>query len=271
MILRLIRILRRVARLYMEKQVPRSAAALSYYLTMSLFPLTICLYSLLGSSYGKMLQILELADRFLRPETTQFIKSFLAYIATNPNPALLISGLIVLLSSASAAVRILQSGLREIRGETMPKRGLQNWLMSFLLTLTFVAVLYFGVLVMLTGQDFLELVERIFPVLSISSAWTWIRFPVLGCLVFLTVWGVFRMSGRRRHLKRHTAPGALAATLGIVLMSWIFAGFIAISSRYSLVYGSLASVILLMFWLFLCSQMIFLGTAVNQAIQEEKN
>ena len=30
--------------------IPRSAAALSYYLTMSVFPLIICLYTLLGSS-----------------------------------------------------------------------------------------------------------------------------------------------------------------------------------------------------------------------------
>ena len=54
-------------------------------------------------------------------------------------------------------------------------------------------------------------------------------------------------------------------------MSWLFSGFIAASSRYPLVYGSLASMILLMFWLFLCSQLIYLGAALNQAILQGKN
>ena len=70
----------------------------------------------------------------------------------------------------------------------------------------------------------------------------------------------------RRDLPYLTAPGALAGTLGIVLMSWIFSVFIAASVRYPLVYGSLASLILLMFWLFLCCQVIYLGAAVNLAI-----
>ena len=64
-------ILRGTLRLYLDKQVPRAAAALSYYLTMSLFPLLICLYALLGSSYGRMLQLLELLDQFLSPEATR--------------------------------------------------------------------------------------------------------------------------------------------------------------------------------------------------------
>ena len=66
------------------------------------------------------------------------------------------------------------------------------------------------------------------------------------------------------------APGALVGMAGIVLMSWIFSEFIAVSYRYPLVYGSLASIILLMLWLFLCSQMIFLGAAVNASLDQQK-
>ena len=72
--------LRGTLRLYLDKQIPRSAAAMSYYLTMSLFPLLICLYTLLGSSYGRMLQLLDLVDQFLSPEAGLWLKSlFLLY------------------------------------------------------------------------------------------------------------------------------------------------------------------------------------------------
>ena len=268
---RVLRIGRETVKLFLDKQIPRSAAALSYFLTMSLFPLIICLYTLLGDSYAKMLQLLELLDRFLSAETTRYVKHFLKYVAENRSPSMVFAGLTLLLSSASAAVRVMLQGMREIRGEEQGRQGLQSWLFSLVFSLSFLLVLYFGILVMLTGQSFLELLEQYMPVLHFSRAWTWLRFPVLAGLVFLTLWGMYEVSAAQGKGRSAMLPGALGATGGIVLMSWLFSGFIAASSRYPLVYGSLASMILLMFWLFLCSQLIYLGAALNQAILQGKN
>ena len=271
MIQRIVRVLRRTGLFYLEKQIPRSSAAMSYYLTMSLFPLIICLYALLGKSYQQMSRVLELADHVLQPTTTQFLKSFLIYVATNPSRTMVVAAILLLLSSASAAVRVLHLGLQEIHGRSGGKRaGLRNLLSSFVFSIAFVAAMYFGILVMMTGKSFLQLLERLVPVLHISRAWNWMRFLVLGGLVFLTLWGVYVVSGLRLHQNRPTAPGAFAGTLGIVLMSGIFSAFIAVSTRYPLVYGSLASIILLMFWLFLCCQIIYTGEALNEAIFRER-
>jgi membrane protein len=267
MIRRIVRNIKRVGELYMMSNIPRSSAALAYSLTMSLFPLIICLYTLLGKNYDRMLQILELADKFLSPETTRYLKSFLLYVANNPNPAMLAAALALLLTTASAAVRMMRQGLTEIRGGK-GGTGLRDWFFSFLFSLAFVAVLYFGILVMHTGQLFLEFVERALPMLPVSRAWNWMRFLVLGGLVFLTLWGMYALSERRRERRKGAAAGALTATAGIVLMNWLFSVCIAASSRYPLVYGSLASIILLMFWLFLCGQLIFLGAAVQVVFGE---
>ena len=271
MIQRIVRVLRRTGLIYLERQIPRSSAAMAYYLTMSLFPLIICLYALLGKSYQQMSRVLELADHVLQPTTTQYLKSFLLYVANNPSKTMVVAAILLLLSSASAAVRVLHQGLREIHGCSGGTRaGLRSWLFSFLFSLVFIAVLHFGILVMLTGQSFLELLERLLPVLPISHAWNWMRFLVLGGLVFLVLWAVYAVSGLRLRQDRPSAPGAVAGTLGIVLMSGVFSTFIAVSARYPLVYGSLASIILLMFWLFLCCQIIYTGEALNEAIFRER-
>lgn len=259
-------VLRGTVRLYLDKQIPRSAAALSYYLTMSAFPLIICLYTLLGSSYGKMLQVLDLLDQFLSPETTRYVKSFLSYVAQNSSSAMLFAGLTLLLTSASAAVRAMQVSIGEMQGGRR-FQGLWDLLFSLVFSLAFLAAMYFAILVMLTGQDFLEYVENHIPVLRVSRSWRWLRFLVLGGIEFVILWGMYEAS-RRRDQSYRTAPGALVATLGIVGMSGIFSKFIAVSTRYPLVYGSLASLILLMFWLFLCCQIIYIGAAVNIAIRD---
>lgn len=256
--------------IYLDEQVPRAAAAMSYYLTMSLFPLIVCLYALLGRNYESMLRILELADRVVSPETTRYVKGFLIYVANHSGSGMLLAAVMLLLSSASAGVRVMQLELREIRGRQSSWLGLKGWLFSLVFSLGFVAVLYFGILVMLTGPTVLAFVEKILPMLPITKSWDWLRFFVLGGLVFLTLWGVYAVSALHGGEKGHTAPGALLGTLGIVLMSMAFSAFIAVSARYPLVYGSLASIILLMFWLFLSCQMICIGAALNTVIARER-
>ena len=47
------------------------------------------------------------------------------------------------------------------------------------------------------------------------------------------------------------------------MASILFSWFIGMSSKYSLVYGSLASVIILLLWLYLCGNILILGNVFN--------
>ena len=52
---------------------------------------------------------------------------------------------------------------------------------------------------------------------------------------------------------------SLVCALALVTASALFSWFIGLSSRYSLVYGSLVSIIILLVWLYFCGQILFLG------------
>ncbi len=261
-----LQVMREIARLYGEKKIPRAAAALSYYLTMTAFPLIICLYSLLGNNYVKALQVVEFLGEFLSAETTRTIKSFLIYVSRSHSTAMFIAGLTVLLTSASAAVRALQGTIGEMQGGRR-FQGFRDFLFSLIFSLAFLASMYFGIIVMFTGRDFIELLNGWLPFIDISSSWQWIRFVMLGGIMLVIFCGVYQVS-KRRCDRYPIFPGALFATVGMVVMSWIFSVFIAVSTRYPLVYGSLASLILLMFWLFLSCQVIYLGAALNISLRD---
>ena len=57
--------------------------------------------------------------------------------------------------------------------------------------------------------------------------------------------------------------GAFLAAVALVAATALFSWFIGLSSRYSLVYGSLASVIILLVWLYLCGNILILGNVFN--------
>ena len=140
------------------------------------------------------------------------------------------------------------------------------FIFSILFSLMFLAGIYFSVLVILTGEDILALLNNIVPSIDIISSWNWLRFLLLGGIFFMIIWAVYALSKRKIDRYR-TFPGALLATIGIVVMSLVFSIFIGASAKYPLVYGSLASIILLMFWLFICCQIIYSGAAFNIALR----
>ena len=60
-------LVRVVYSIYVNKMVPRASAALSYYLTMTIFPLIICLYALFGQNYQVAMNVCNYLEQFLTP------------------------------------------------------------------------------------------------------------------------------------------------------------------------------------------------------------
>ena len=58
----------------------------------------------------------------------------------------------------------------------------------------------------------------------------------------------------------------MAASAALAAASMIFSLLMGNSARYSLIYGSLASVILLLVWLYLCGNILIMGNAVNYVL-----
>lgn len=259
-------LLRRWTGLYNETRLSRASAALSFFLTSTLFPLLIILYTLLGSSQERIDGIMRLVRRLMAAGTANTIGDFLSYVARNNSRSMMIAALILLLTSASAAMRTLQATIGEMQGE--PRyRGLTNFLFSLVFALLFTAALYFSILVMLTGQQFLAWFSRIFPHLDFVSVWQVLRYPLLAAIEYLIVCGLYLVSLPRKG-RYSVVPGALLATAALVGVSVLFSVFISASARYPLVYGSLASIILLMVWLYTCCQVLFIGAALNVALRD---
>ena len=56
----------------------------------------------------------------------------------------------------------------------------------------------------------------------------------------------------------------------LVLVSMLFSYFVGLSSRYPLIYGSLASIIIFMIWMYFCGQILIMGNALNVVLRRKK-
>ena len=260
------RMIRNMFRLIARGRVPLASAAMSYHLTMTLFPMIICLYALFGQRYTTARRLLAALEQFLTPDAADLLQNYLLHVTLTRGRAVLVAAVSILAMSASAAVRALQDTIAEMQGGHRARAWI-DFLISFLLAAVLLAAVYFSLTILLTGQTLLSRLRQVFPKVPVVISRSWIRFGLLGGVALLLLWGLFSVSRQRRD-RYPTLPGALLSTACIVVMTNVFSVFIAASARYSLVYGSLASVILLMFWLYLTCLMIFIGAAFNVALRD---
>ena len=265
---KIVRFVKNFIRIYTDTQVTIASAALSYYFTMTFFPLIICLYTMLGNSYDQAMRIVQFLKSFASEEAIDLISDFLVYVASNNSPAMMVAGLAVLVTSASAASRSIQTTIGRMQGGVKFK-AFMYFAFSILFSLVFLAAIYFAMLVMLTGRQFITTVNKLLPFRDISHSWNWMRFLVMGGIFFVLVWGVYE-TAKRNCDEYSTFPGTVVTTVALVAESLLFSVFIGRSAKYPLVYGSLASLILLMLWLYSCCLIIYVGAAVNIALRDTR-
>ena len=99
---------------------------------------------------------------------------------------------------------------------------------------------------------------------TLSSLWTWIRYPV--AMTILVVWAatIFHVAPNRRASWRWELPGALFAAVLWVLATLIFSVYLAaLSSDSNAVYGAIGTAITIQLWLYLLAIGLVLGAELN--------
>ncbi len=259
--------IREYVELVLEKRLFTSAGALAYFLILSVFPMLICVNGLISVLDLDLQSLLQAAAPFLPEAGLVLLDDYVDYISGNPSPGLFWAGLVGVFFSASAAFRQLLAVVDDLYGHRR-FRGVRRWAVSVACSALLLVTVYCSVFVLFTGGWFLHTVAGLFPGRPMPWSWTWLRFPVLFCFLLAFVLVVYRLAALPdRRLNTKVRPplffGAVPATLALVIASVFFSLFFERSSRYSLVYGSLASVIILFAWLYLCGCILVLGAAFN--------
>lgn len=261
------------ADLYMSIGAPRSAAALSYFLILTLFPLLVCVNYFIGLFHLDLENLLRSLDQLLPAGALAVMEDYLGYVAGSQSDALLLASIITILISASAGLRTLLATLDSLHG-TQNVHIVRRVLLSVLLSALFLLTIYLSVVVIFTGEWFFWLLEERLPgriaqlVPPLSGLWRWMRYLLLFCFVLLLVLVVYRAGTPRRAMRtRMVVLSSLLAAAAIAAASAVFSWFIGMSSRYALIYGSLASLIILLVWLYLCGCILLLGAVVGRVLE----
>lgn len=263
-----IRFFARMLRLYQRCAVGQAAAALAYFLILTLFPLLLLGNSLIGLFHADLERVLVSLHAFLPQAVLPLLRDYLRYSGAVHSGGVLLAALSAILFSASAGLRTLLETLDRLYGRK-PKRGLKRIFESVVLSLLLLLTVYLSVLVLFTGEWFFQMLENWFhwgPLAALSGVWLGLRYVVLFAMMLLLVLLIYWLgcpkAARGSGMVCSALVTAWALSAGSAGFSWV----IGMSARYSLVYGSLASLIVMLVWLYFCGHVLLLGAVAGRVL-----
>jgi len=249
--------------------VGRSAAALSYYFTLTIFPFFICASVILGTLNIQESDAFELLEGVIPDAAFSTLSDYLNYIATSGAELMFTIGLVAMLTSSSAAFRSFIGITGEIQGK-MRISGFWGLIVSIVFSVLFLVAIYGSALIVISGEWLTHFLGNHFNIVEFAAIWSWIRFLLLFLLLFIVIYSVYLISAPKNATKMSRIPGALAASVILVATSMLFSRLITASIRYEVLYGSLASFIILMVWLYMCSLILIMANVINISVSKLK-
>lgn len=259
-----LRFVRSCVSLYFEKQISRAAAGLAYFLLLTIFPLLICVSAFLGLIKLDSIQILALVEGFLPEPSLGTVELYLSYVSSNESGGLLFAGVVAVFTSASAAFRTMMKVLADVY-DAKPIRGLRGILVSILFPVGLLCTIYLSIGVIVTGDWLATWLSEYFDVRQFFGIWQSLRFWMLLLVFFLFILLMSHLAVPKGTPNAPIIIGSALSAFALMAASALFSWFVSLSTKYSLVYGSLMSIVVLMLWLYLCGNILLSGNILASA------
>ena len=238
------------------------AASGAYFLFLSLIPLTALACSVLPLTPLTREAVLEHLSTVLPDAMEALLRELLEQVYGSGAAAVSLSALLTLWSASKAFLGLIQ-GLDRICGGTGSGGFLRLRAVSGLYTLALLLAVLLSLLLALFRRRLIRLLASVWPTgggLLLSLLRMRVFLAVLLLALFFALLYTFLPSWRQPFIRQ--LPGAMLAALLWMLLTWLFGSSVKGLGGVTL-YGSLASAVLALFWVYLCMFLILLGAFVN--------
>jgi membrane protein len=249
------------------------AAALSYYFLLALFPLLIFLTAMLGyfAEGGTELRrnMLNYLASIAPRSASQLVRATVEEITEGAGGGKLSFGLLAAFWFASFGMGAVGDTLNSAYGVRESRPFWRVRLISLGLTAALAALIISALSLVLYGGGIGEaLAERYDLGVAFVAVWSVIQWPIVLAFVLFGFALIYYHAPDLRHQKWYwITPGSLVGVALWLSVSFGFRFYLSYFDSYSVTYGSLGAVIVLLLWFYLTGAAILVGGKVNAVIE----
>ncbi len=258
----------------LKGNISNRASAIAYNFLMAIFPTILVVFTLIPfvplPNFQNML--LDLIAQFVPAQAWETVRSTVEDIITRPRGGLLSLGFLLTLYFSTNGVQSLadafNASAHDIEVRPWWKQRLVDLLIVFLL---FTLVTVSLVLLNMGNLTFAFLREHHI----LNSRITYfllqvMRWVVLLMLLFLGNSLLYYLLPARRNRFRFFSAGSTLSTFLILATSYGFNFYVNNFSKYNVLYGSIGTLLMLMFWIWINAMILLIGFELNASIHRAR-
>ena len=253
-----------------DNDTSERAASVSYSLILAVFPTVIFFFTLIPyiPINGLQEQIMGFFKRVLPGDTFSTVDTTVRDIISQPRSGVLSLGFLLALYSATSGLVALMQAFNSAYQSAERRGFFKVRLVAIGLTFTLAFALILAVVVLIIGDIVSDYVMQF----GILDNVIFINMLIIGrylvvFAVFVGAVSVIYRFGPDVNLKwAFITPGAVTASVLIVLTTLVFSYYVSNFGSYNKLYGSIGTLIALMIWINLISLLLIIGFDMNVAL-----
>ena len=211
-------------------------------------------------------------DIFRSGDTYVLVSNFLRDFLMTPRSGLLSIGFILAVYYASnAMIGIMYSFNKSLLSVSKRNFFQARWMAIKLTTVLILLIIATIILLITQGKianmlfEWLDIKNHVVIFLILS-----IRWVVIGALFFYSVAITYKYAPAVHKRWRLSSPGAIFATLLIIITNFAFSFWVNHFSNYNKVYGSIGTILIIMLLIYINSLLLLIGYELNVSIHSLK-
>lgn len=243
------------------------AAQVAFYFTLSLVPILVLVSQILSVIFQQDLDkaVGWMMDSFGNNAITSQLQPLIAGSSGTTT-----TGIVFFIVAVWAASRA-QFALMRIANFTYDDADntfSEYWTERFrslkTMILTLITIV-FAMIVMIYGKPILTLILKLVGAdASTGKIWLIIRWPIAILLYFVMLSLNYKVLPKRKLKFKEVIPGSIFASVGLLIVTIVYSNYATNIANYNLVYGSLSTIVALLFWFYFLAWVLFLGILINK-------
>ena len=252
-----------------DDHISEYSAQCSYYTILSFIPFVILLITLIQYTNIQQQTLFDVISKIIPSSMNEFVIGIVREVYSKSIGTISIS-IIFTLWSAGKGLFALTKGLHSVynTGEDSEKSVIYLRIMALIETVVFIVLIMLGMVLLVFGNSLKSLMQQHFGALedfsALSQVVTELGFILATFVIFLFL---YRFMPKHKVTFKSQIPGAIFGALALNIISFVFSKYLDIFKGFSITYGSLTTLMLIMMWTYSCFYSLFLGAELNKTLK----
>lgn len=243
------------------------AAQAAYFFFLSLIPILLLLLTAIFryTAFSKAEILASVIQVF--PSSVEDVISGIVYQVSTQSSTVLPITILAAFWSSGKGVMAMTAGLNLVYDSKETRNYFFIRFRATLYTLLFIVLIIVSLGLSVFGKTIKALIEDHLPFLTgfiDQLLRTRVIYTTIMLLVFTLL--IFKFLPNRRTKIKHELPGTIFTAAGWAVISGIFSVYLDIFTGFTTMYGSMATIILIMLWMYFCMYCFLIGAEINMMV-----